>query len=83
MFEKFHLSLFALSRIVDFDDYLYSQSRIVNPNDLSSDEDLNEDEDSNDENNWRNEYPDEEEDCDSVGENDMRRAVQNMNMGKS
>lgn len=35
--------------------------------------------DSNDENNWRNDYPDTEEDNDSVNENDMRRAVGNLN----
>lgn len=43
-----------------------------------------ESEDSNDENNWRNDYPDEDEDvfgdCQSVGEDDMRRAVQELDL---
>lgn len=35
-------------------------------------------EDSNAENNWRNDYPD-EDDAGSIGENDMRQAMQSMN----
>lgn len=39
-------------------------------------------EDSNSESHWRNEYPDEDEDDDeSIGENDMRRAVNNLDIG--
>lgn len=42
-------------------------------------------EDSNSESNWRNEYPDEDEDNDdddeSIGEKDMRRAVNNLDIG--
>lgn len=37
------------------------------------------DEDSNSENNWRNDYPDEEDE--SVGDDDMLRAVQNLAIG--
>lgn len=37
-------------------------------------------EDSNDEDNWRNEYPDTDDDF-SVGEEDMRRAVEELNFG--
>lgn len=39
-----------------------------------------EDEDSNSENNWRNDYPDTEED-ESVEDEDMLRAVQNLAIG--
>lgn len=39
-------------------------------------------EDSNSESHWRNEYPDEDEDGDeSIGEKDMRRAVNNLDLG--
>lgn len=42
-------------------------------------------EDSNSEGHWRNEYPDEDEydyeDDESVGESDMRRAVNNLDIG--
>lgn len=40
-------------------------------------------EDSNSENHWRNEYPDEDEygDDESIGESDMRRAVNNLDIG--
>lgn len=38
-------------------------------------------EDSNDENNWRNEYPDTDEEF-SIGEDDMRKAVEDLNIGK-
>lgn len=38
----------------------------------------NESEDSNDENNWRNDYPDELDDDDEV---DMRRAMDDFNLG--
>lgn len=40
----------------------------------------NDSEDSNDEDNWRNEYPDTDDDF-SVGEEDMRRAVEDLNFG--
>lgn len=41
-------------------------------------------EDSNSESNFRNEYPDEDEDDDeSVGERDMRRAANNLDIGMS
>lgn len=39
-------------------------------------------EDSNSEGHWRNEYPDEDEDGnESIGERDMRRAVNNLDIG--
>lgn len=43
-------------------------------------------EDSNSESHWGNEYPDEDEDGDddeSIGERDMRRAVNNLDIGMS
>lgn len=42
-----------------------------------------EDEDSNDENNWRNDYPDDEDQMDneSIGERDMRRAMNDFAIG--
>lgn len=41
------------------------------------------DTDSNDEGNWRNDYPDSgDDDGASVGSEDMRHAVANMNMGR-
>lgn len=48
----------------------------------SEDEDAKEDEDSNDEDNWRNDYPDEDEmsDNESIGEREMRRAVNNFDI---
>lgn len=48
-----------------------------------SDDEINLDEDdSNDENNWRNDYPEEENDGDSIGENDMRDAMNRFTIGK-
>jgi Transcription factor Iwr1 len=47
------------------------------------DEMSEEDEDSNDENNWRNDYPDEDEFSDedgSIGERQMRKAVANFDI---
>ncbi|XP_058815969.1 probable RNA polymerase II nuclear localization protein SLC7A6OS isoform X2 [Topomyia yanbarensis] len=62
-----------------YDDPLYSSHRCHGEN--TSDE---ESEDSNDENNWRNDYPDEDEDvfgdANSVDEDDMRRAVQDLDI---
>lgn len=40
-------------------------------------------EDSNDENNSRNEYPDTDTGDDSIGDDDIRRAVNNLNIGMS
>lgn len=37
-------------------------------------------EDSNAESNWRNDYPDSEHSDDSIGEEDIRNALKNMNM---
>ncbi|XP_058453286.1 probable RNA polymerase II nuclear localization protein SLC7A6OS [Malaya genurostris] len=60
-----------------YDDPLYSSHRDICESDDES-------EDSNDENNWRNDYPDEDDDvfgdADSVDEDDMRRAVQNLDI---
>lgn len=42
--------------------------------------DTDESEDSNAEDNWRNDYPDTDEDF-SVGEEDMRRAVEDIGIG--
>lgn len=85
-FEKafaFHLlicSLIILS-IRPLDDLTFGTARDNGQRDSSD-----ESEDSNDENNWRNEYPDTEEegndDDNSVDENDMRRAFNSMDMGK-
>lgn len=50
---------------------------------MQDDESLAEDDsDENEENNWRNEYPDEEElsDGDSIGERHMRRAMENFDI---
>ncbi|XP_053676866.1 probable RNA polymerase II nuclear localization protein SLC7A6OS [Anopheles nili] len=57
------------------DDPLYSSHRGLDSDD-SSDTDT---EDSNAENNWRNEYPD-EEDANSIGEVDMVRAVEDLDL---
>lgn len=42
-----------------------------------------EDEDSNDENNWRNDYPDEDDNSEngSIGEREMMRAMNNFDIG--
>lgn len=64
--------------ILEYNDYLYSRARLENSDDESDD---NEDEDSNDENNWRNDYPDEDEDVESIGERDMRRAMDDLDFG--
>uniref|UniRef100_A0A182NUI1 Probable RNA polymerase II nuclear localization protein SLC7A6OS n=1 Tax=Anopheles dirus TaxID=7168 RepID=A0A182NUI1_9DIPT len=60
------------------DDPLYSSHRGLDSDD-SSDADS---EDSNAENNWRNDYPDEDENqyADSVGEEDMVRAVEDLDL---
>ncbi|CRL01301.1 CLUMA_CG014391, isoform A [Clunio marinus] len=66
--------------ILEYNDYLYSHPRLVNSS--SEDENENEDEDSNDEDNWRNDYPDEElSDNGSIGEREMRKAMNNINVG--
>jgi hypothetical protein len=59
---------------------LYSRTRLVNNSDESEND---EDEDSNDENNWKNDYPDEDEmyDDESVGEGEMRRAMDDLDFG--
>lgn len=62
---------------MDYNDYLYSRPRLVNE---SESEDEQEDEDSNDENNWRNDYPDEDDDHGSVGEHQIRNAVANFDL---
>uniref|UniRef100_A0A2M4BSB5 Probable RNA polymerase II nuclear localization protein SLC7A6OS n=1 Tax=Anopheles marajoara TaxID=58244 RepID=A0A2M4BSB5_9DIPT len=59
------------------DDPLYSLHRGDLDSDDSSDSDS---EDSNAEDNWRNEYPDEEDDVRSIGEEDMRRAVEEIDL---
>ncbi|EAT45368.1 AAEL003332-PA [Aedes aegypti] len=65
-----------------YDDPLYSSHRGLG--DRSDDSMGEESEDSNDENNWRNDYPDEDEDvfgdCQSVDEDDMRRAVEEIDL---
>lgn len=64
-----------------YDDPLYSSHRGLGDRSDSMGE---ESEDSNDENNWRNDYPDEDEDvfgdCQSVGDDDMRRAVEELDL---
>ncbi|XP_049281006.1 probable RNA polymerase II nuclear localization protein SLC7A6OS isoform X2 [Anopheles funestus] len=62
------------------DDPLYSSHRGLDSDD-SSDTDS---EDSNAEGNWRNDYPDEEDhpDGDSVDEEDMARAVEDLDLGE-
>lgn len=73
---------FCLFSILEYNDYLYSRPRLVNSD--SDDEVDVEDEDSNDENNWRNDYPDEEveiSDNESVGERQMRLAMNNFEIG--
>lgn len=65
-----------------YDDPLYSSHRGLGDR---SDSDGGESEDSNDENNWRNDYPDEDEDvfgeAASVDEDDIRRAVEEFDLG--
>lgn len=57
-----------------FDDLIYQvNDDTLNDSDFDS-------EDSNDEANWRNDYPD-TDDGNSVGEEDMRRAVEDLNFG--
>lgn len=70
-------SSFFFDSILDYNDYLYSRPRLINE---SESDDNMEDEDSNDENNWRNDYPDEEDDNESVGERQMRSAVENFDL---
>lgn len=48
-----------------------------------SEDNDSEDEDSNDENNWRNDYPDEDDYNESVGEDDMREAMEDFDIGKN
>lgn len=64
---------------MDYNDYLYSRPRLVNS---ESEDDNAEDEDSNDENNYRNDYPDDDEgsDNESIGEREMRRAMNNFDI---
>jgi hypothetical protein len=65
--------------ILEYNDYLYSRPRLTN----SESDDQNDSEDSNDENNWRNDYPDEEEmSDDSIGERQMRQAMNNIEIGE-
>lgn len=51
--------------------------------DSDSEDEVGEDEDSNDENNWRNDYPDEDEMSgnESIGERQMRQAMNNVDIG--
>lgn len=70
-------SSFYFDSILDYNDYLYSRPRLVND---SESDDNQEDEDSNDENNWRNDYPDEDDDNESVGEKQIRSAVENFDL---
>lgn len=63
-----------LISIRPFDDLVYQHNdERFNDSDMDS-------EDSNDEDNWRNEYPDTDDDF-SIGEEDMRRAVEDLQMG--
>lgn len=63
-----------LISIRPFDDLVYQAN-----DDKYADSD-NDSEDSNDEDNWRNDYPDTDDNF-SVGEEDMRRAVEDLNFG--
>lgn len=75
------LTCFYLSSILEYNDYLYSRPRLM---DSDSEEELDlGDDDSNDENNFRNDYPDEDQmsDNESIGERDMRRAMNNFDIG--
>lgn len=72
-FDTYFFCCFSFS-ILEYNDYLYSLPRLVNDGDSDKDADEEEDEDSNDENNWRNEYPD--DDNESIGERQMRRAME-------
>ena len=75
---EFNNKLAFFDSILEYNDYLYSRPRLMN--DSESDNDNLEDEDSNDENNWRNDYPDEDDDNESVGERQMRNAVENFDI---
>lgn len=62
----------TISSIQPHDDLVYqTQDETLDNSDIDS-------EDSNDEANWRNDYPDTEED--SIGEDDMRRAMAELNV---
>lgn len=63
-----------LISIRPFDDLVYQAN-----DDMYADSD-NDSEDSNDEDNWRNDYPDTDDNF-SVGDDDMRRAVEDLNIG--
>lgn len=63
-----------LISIRPFDDLVYQA------NDDTYADSENDSEDSNEEDNWRNDYPDTDDDF-SVGEEDMRRAVEDLNFG--
>lgn len=71
---------FSSSSILEYNDYLYSRPRLTNSD---SEDDNHEDEDSNEENNWRNDYPDEDEMSgnESIGEREMRKAINNFDLG--
>lgn len=66
--------------IMEYNDYLYSCSRLNND---ESDDDLDpEDSDSNDEDHWKNDYPDEDtSDNESIDERIMRKAITNLDIG--
>lgn len=78
-----YIFCFIICSIRPLDDLTFGTARDNGLRDSSD-----ESEDSNDENNWRNEYPDTEEegnddgDNSSIDENDMRRAFNSMDMGK-
>jgi Transcription factor Iwr1 len=81
--EKSHSSVRIFSKIaifrssvVEYGEYIYTTHRGDEGN-LESDDS----EDSNEENNWRNDYP-EEEDNSSIDENDMRAAMGRCDLGK-
>lgn len=61
-----------IASILPFNDFMYQM------NDETLDNSDVDSEDSNDEANWRNEYPD-TDDGSSIGDNDIRRAVEDMN----
>lgn len=71
--EAIKLNIDNLISIQPFDDLVYQTNDEVLDSDIDS-------EDSNDEANWRNEYPDTDENL-SIGEEDMRRAVEELNFG--
>lgn len=77
-------AFFCLFSVVEYvDTFAYDNYRDANDK-MSDSEQNSDDEDSNDENFWRNDYPDEDDyDEDSIGDEDMRRAVEDFDIGKN